>query len=259
MAAPNPKRQREERERLNRLFANPGAVYVIHYACQSFFQKQQAGSPRVASIGIRNLQTGATASFSIHRELELSKQRQALDVLERSMLEKYFQFLAEHKGMTFVHWNMRDHKFGFAAIEHRYEVLGGNPYVLPDHQKVDLSMLLANLYGSNYLPRPHFESLARRNRLSTAGYLPGNEEPIMFASGEYFDVLQSTLCKVTLIADVAQLAFDRTLKTSANWWTLNRGNIREACELFDRNPVMAWAGLLAALGSASFSIALRFL
>jgi hypothetical protein len=162
MVAPNPNRQREERQRLDRLFGRPEAAYIVHYACQSFFQSQQ-GPPRVASIAVRNLSSGATDSFSIHRETELwKKERQpTFDELERSMLEKFFHFIAEHKGMTFLHWNMRDHKYGFAALEHRYEVLGGSPYVLPDHHKHDLSISLMNIYGSDYLPRPHFENLAK--------------------------------------------------------------------------------------------------
>jgi hypothetical protein len=232
---------------------------MIHYACQSFSQGRH--SPRVASISVRNLANGATISFSIHQELELSSHVHAreLNSLERRMLDKFFQFLAEHKGMTFLHWNMRDVKFGFAAIEHRHRLLGGTPYVLPDHQKVDLSIMMTALFGTNYLPRPHFENLARANRLSLEGYLKGEDEPNIFNRGNYFAVLQSTLCKVTLLADVAQLAFDRTLRTNANWWTLNFGRIREACELFDRNPVRAWAGLLVALIGGSFALVLRFL
>lgn len=258
MAAPNPTRQRSERQRLEGLFARPEAAYVVHYACQSFFRPQQ-GSPRVASIALRNLGNGATDSFSIHRELEIfAKGHQpTLDDLERSMLEKYFQFIAAHKGMTFVHWNMRDMTFGFAALEHRYEVLGGNPYVLPNHNKIDLAIVITNIYGTDYLPRPHFESVAKRNNLSLAGYIPGGEEPDAFSNGEYFQVLQSTLCKVALIGEVARLAFDRTLKTNATLWTLNVGRFREACELFDRNPVQAWASALFAIASASFAVFMK--
>ena len=158
-----------------------------------------------------------------------------------------------------MHWNMRDLKFGFAALEHRYEVLGGSPYILPDHHKVDLAMIIMNIYGGNYLPRPHFENLAKRNNLTLAGYIAGNQEPDAFAQGQYFAVLQSTLCKVTLIADVAQLAFDRTLRTNATRWTLNVGRLREASDLFERNPVQAWAGVLFAIASATFALVVKAL
>jgi hypothetical protein len=173
------------------------------------------------------------------------------------MLDKFFQFLTEHKRMTFVHWNMRDVKYGFAALEHRHSVLGGSPYLPPDHQKIDLSMMMVALFGNDYLPRPHVENLARANGLSLIGYIKGDEEPIAFNHGQYSAVLQSTLCKVTLIADIAQLTYDGTLKTNANWWTQNVGRVREACELFDRNPVQAWAGLLFAVAAGSFAFAVR--
>jgi hypothetical protein len=72
-------------------------------------------------------------------------------------------------------------------------------------------------------------------------------------------VLQSTLCKAALLASTAQLANDRTLKTNARWYTLNTGRVREAIEMFDRNPVSAWTGLLATALSVGFGLALKLL
>jgi hypothetical protein len=37
---------------------------------------------------------------------------------------------------------MRNINFGFQAIEHRYKVLGGKPYIVEDDRKVDLAKLL---------------------------------------------------------------------------------------------------------------------
>jgi hypothetical protein len=258
MAAPNPQRQREERERLAKLFANPAVAYVIHYACQSFSAPDNPASPRIAAIAVRNLATGATESFSIHQELERAKRPLSLDQCERQMLDHYFDFLEAHRGMTFLHWKMRDVKFGFAALEHRYEVLGGKPFALSDHQKLDLSLMLANLYGTGYLPTPHFEAIAKRNGLSLMDYMAGPQEPEAFRQGRYKAVLLSALCKVALIAGTAQLAADGTLKTNANWWTLNSGRLREAVELFDRNPVSAWAGLIASALSVGFGLVFKY-
>lgn len=259
MAAPNPSRQRSARKRLEELFALPSSVLVIHYACQSFFQPQSIGSPRIASIALRNLSNGHTTSFSIHEEIELQRQNQSnipanLDQLERSMLDKYFDFLREQKGMRFVHWNMRDIKFGFAALEHRYSVLGGNPYSLGQPSCYDLAMLIADIYGSDYLPRPHLEHLAKRNNITMSGYLPGEIEPEAFNRGQYFLVLQSSLCKVTIISDIAHQIYDRTLKTNATWWILNVGRLREAYELYENNPVKAWAGVVLAGITTSFAV-----
>ncbi len=48
---------------------------------------------------------------------------------------------------TFVHWNMRDINYGFIAIEHRFEVLGGKPYEFRDDKKFDIAAELISLYG----------------------------------------------------------------------------------------------------------------
>ena len=179
MAAPNPSRQRATKSRLSDLVRRGSGVFVLHYACQSFYQPQSYGSPRIASIAIRNLANGNTISFSIHQEMELSRltvpaATVRIDQLERSMLEKYFRFLSEHKNMEFAHWNMRDFKYGFYAIEHRYSVLGGTPFSLPESCRHDMAMLICDIYGSNYLPRPHLEFIARKNRMSLAGFIKGN-------------------------------------------------------------------------------------
>ena len=42
---------------------------------------------------------------------------------------------------------MRDMNYGFKAIEHRYSVLGGEPYQIPDANKIDLARQLINCYG----------------------------------------------------------------------------------------------------------------
>lgn len=256
MAAPNTRRQREERDRLERLVANSDAVFIVHYACQSF-TKNDGASARVASIAIRNFQSGNTVSYSIHQEIELNRYQRNFDALEKSMLEKFFSFIRENKGATFVHWSMRDNTYGFPALEHRYRVLGGSPYELSDHRKLDLALVLMSIYGNNYIPKPSFENLAKRNKLTVANFIPGGQEPHFFEQGEFRAVLQSNLCKVTLIADILQLAADRTLKTDATLWTLNFLRMREFAEMYDRNPVVAWTSTLAGMGIASFSAVMK--
>src|SRR5262249_18383143 len=161
LAAPNPQRQREARETLARLLGHPAAVYVLHYACQSFDQPGGRGSPRVTAIAARNVGTGETVTFSINTEIELARLAPVeallrLDGLERSMLDRFFEFLRINRAMRFVHWKMRDATYGFAAIEHRYTVLGGTPLSIPESQKTDLARLLVDIYGTHYVSRPHF-------------------------------------------------------------------------------------------------------
>ena len=264
MAAPHPERQRAARARLKALFAHPSSVFVVHYACQSFGQTQQQGSPRIAAIAVRNLDSGQTTSFSIHQELELRRlpswnSQAHLDELEGAMLARYFAFIRDHKGMRFLHWNMRDLKFGFAALEHRFAVLGGLPAALHDHQLLNLAMLIPEIYGSTYAPRPHLPHLARRNALTLTGFLDGKDEPAVFNRGEYSAVHQSVLCKVTIIADVAQLAENRTLKTNANWWVLNKGRLREAYEMCEDNPMRALVGAGLSFGMIAFATVTRLI
>jgi hypothetical protein len=264
MTAPNPQRQRAAKARLAQLFAQPSTVYVVHYACQSFRSAETQGSPRVAAIAVRNLDSGQTESFSIHQELELAgipprAAGQYIDRLERAMLDRYFDFLAHDRGMRFVHWNMRDLTFGFAALEHRHARLGGSPYQLPEHQRHDLAIVTADIYGTDYLPRPHLKSLAARNGISLAGYLEGQQEPDAFNHGAFFAVLQSTQCKVTIIAGVCHRIHDNTLATNASKWTRNVGTVREAVQMFENNPVKAYAGLVFGALSAGFALVWKLL
>jgi hypothetical protein len=263
VASPNPTRQKEARARLGRLLEHPSTVFVVHYACESFEQGQGYASPRVTAIALRNLGSGATASFSIHAEVELSRRRHgdvaSLDAMEAAMLGRFYDFLARSPYASFVHWNMRDEKFGFAAIAHRSALLGVEPVSVHESQKLDLSRALIEIYGSSYVERPYIENLARANDLSTTGFLSGGDEAQAFAQGQYYRVLQSVLCKVTIIADCAQLANDRALVTNAGWWTVNGGQLREAYEMFWRNPVRAISGLVLGAGGTAFVLVMRLL
>ncbi len=260
MAAPNPERQRASREKLKDLLAYPASVFVIHYACQSFNQGQKLGSPRVTAIAVRNVASSETTVFSINRESELARLGPVhilsrLDQLEYALLQKFFQFIELNRNNRFVHWNMRDATFGFAAIEHRFRVLGGTPVRLGETNKFDLARGLTDIYGSRYVQPPYIKSLARKNNLSLAGFLDGPSEAEAFEMGFYDQVQRSVLAKVRILFDVFHLAHDRTLKTDANWWTLNRGRAREAWEMLEHNPVYAFGAILV----TAFGIGLKVL
>lgn len=260
MAAPNPERQRAARDKLKDLSAYPASVLIIHYACQNFNQRQRQGSPRITAITVRNVGSGETWVFSIYREAELARLGPVqilsrIDELEHALLEKFFQFININRNNRFVHWNMRDATFGFAAIEHRFRVLGGQPVCIADTNKFDLARAFADIYGSRYVKAPYLKGLAERNKLSQAGYLNGPEEAEAFETGAYDLVQRSVLSKVDIMFKVFHLAFDRTLKTEANWWTLNRGRAREAWEMLEHNPIYAVGALVA----TAFGIALKFL
>jgi hypothetical protein len=260
MTAPNPRRQREALQRLGELCSDGARCFTIHYACQSLFQGERLGSPRVAAIAARNVASGEAFSFSIATEAELQRLTpiqilSRLDDLERRLLTAYFEFLEVNRAMRFMHWNMGDQKFGFTAIEHRARLLGIEPFAIPESNRLDLAKLLVDIYGRGYAGRQPREQLASRNNLPLQGFLSGAEEADRFERGDYRAVLNSTLVKVRLYGDIAQLACDRTLKTRAGWWTMNVGRIREAAELFRDNPV--WA--IASIAGTAFVVVVKLL
>jgi len=119
-------------------------VLLVHYSCESFFDRPEGRTPRITSIAVRNFLSGQTLSFSIHKIAELKgvpfdEIEKNYNQLEREMLDEFFAYLKEHKTHLWVHWNMRDINYGFPALEHRLRVLGGSPEMLEDSQKVDLA------------------------------------------------------------------------------------------------------------------------
>lgn len=170
-AAPDPKRQREARKRLAKLFANRENVWVIHYSCESFYDRPNGASPRITSLALRSLDTAQTHSFSIHQVAEqrgvpFAEIEARYDELERQMLDAYYQHIGGHRGMEYLHWNMRDINYGFAAIDHRYWVLGGIPSPVDDVRKFDLSRILIDIRCG--LHRPHASGETHREERHTS-------------------------------------------------------------------------------------------
>ena len=205
---------------LDEIWRQPSLVHLIHYSCESFYDRVDGTSPRITSIAVRNVGTGQTMSFSIHLIAERQKCKineipHQYDALERAMLGEFYEFVRQHLAYRWLHWNMRDVNFGFAAIEHRYKVLGGTPIVVPDANRTDLAWLLLDLYGADYAPNPRLEKLVELNSISKKDFLPGADEAAAFEKRAYVKLHQSTLRKVDVLASIAARAWDGTLKTNA--------------------------------------------
>ena len=71
MSGPDPRKQKVSRGVIDRLFADAANVWVIHYSCESFYERTDGRSPRITSIAIRKLDAGQTVSFSIHQVAEV--------------------------------------------------------------------------------------------------------------------------------------------------------------------------------------------
>jgi hypothetical protein len=177
MTSPNPKRQKDAFNLIHALANDAENVSVIHYSCESFYDRPNGASPRITSIAVRKLDTGQTLSFSIHQVAEREgitfDQIEAIyDKLEKQMLTAFYDHVGSHKGMKYLHWNMRDINFGFAAIDHRYRVLKGKPEVIEDNKKFDLARLFIDIYGPGYTGHPRLETLLKQNHATPLNFLP---------------------------------------------------------------------------------------
>lgn len=258
MTAPNPTRQREGWATIDKLFQDADRAWVIHYSCESFYDRPDGRSPRVTSIAVRNLRSAQTKSFSIHKAAERrgvppKSIVKGYDALEKEMLEGFFAFVGSHLGARYLHWNMRDSNYGFAAIEHRFIVLGGTPVVIADADKFDVSRLLVDLYGKAYISHPRLESLMKLNKIEVLDFLSGKEEAAAFDNQDYARLHQSTLRKTHVIANIAEQVHHRQLMTSTTWWQMRGGRTRLALIWLSEHWATSLAGFV--LGVAGIVIA----
>lgn len=281
------------RKRLNEIYDESINAYLIHYSCESFYapdgQSPLANSTRVTSIAVRNLKSGQTKTWSIHKSAELCGQlaslttmvkanaplasqpqendvpqadstvqiSQILNPLEFDMLKGYFSFLENHTDSTFVHWNMRDDNYGFSALEHRFRVLGGVPVILQDNKKFDLARELITLYGKRYAPhtsqsgrKGRLMSVIELNKISDTDALQGAEEAASFVNGEFIKLQQSTLRKVDVLANVFDRAHDKSLKTRASFMDMYGIHPVALLEITRNNPVVTGLIFLGGLLTA---------
>lgn len=242
MSLPNPARQKAARDRLDQIFAHPEQVFAIHYACQSFYQDSQLSSTRIGCISLRQLASGQVTTFSIAKTAELYRLSPAdipprWNALERTMLGEFYEFVRTNRTARFLHWNMRDDTFGFGALAHRFEVLGGRPEDVPEHNRVDLARLLNEIYGDRYVKeRGKLDALAKRNGLTSSDALAGADEAVALEKGQFRAVQMSTQSKVKLISDIASRTFDRTLKTDAGLVALHGAPVRLMIRRLIENP-----------------------
>lgn len=231
MAWPVPARQRVARKNLYELFHQARFVRVIHYSCKSFYDRPEGRSPRITSIAIRRLDSGQTVSFSIHKIAEekkvaLREIEGQYDVLEKDMLSRFYDYLGTNADVRYLHWNMRDGNYGFAAIDHRSRVLEVQNIVeINDDRKSDLSRLLIDMYGKHYSSHPRIDSLLKMNKIKPLDLMTGAQEARAFDEKNYVGLHQSTLRKVDVFANIGQLANDRQLVTLTRWWQLAGGDL----------------------------------
>jgi len=242
--------------KLEELFRAPGICCAIHYSCESFRDNPEGSSRRVTSIAIKNLETGTADSFSIHQFAEIkgvvAKDIETqYDALEKSMLDAFYETMQQKQGFKWLHWNMRDSNYGFPAIAHRYKVLKGTPVEIQPERQIDLSALLQDIYGPNYIGHQRLEQLAKYNEMTMLGFLTGKEEAQAFVDKQYVLLHQSTLRKVSLIATIAERQWQGGLKTQAKPIDVYGSRLRAVVDSVTNSPwfkIGGFVGLLLSVG-----------
>ncbi len=257
-------KHREAKNQLSDLINKTDKVIVIHYSCESFYDRTDGSSPRITSIAVRNLESSQTTSFSIHQVAE-RKQFSASDLeqhyneLEKLMLDEFYDYVRRHSSHLWLHWNMRDINYGFPAIEHRHKVLQGQPEYIHESQLVDLSRLLVSIYGRNYIQHPRLSSLVEENSISNRDFLDGKIEADAFTNKQYVKLHQSTLRKVNVIAKIVELAGDDSLKTNSKKQDIYGNYFTAFFELIKEHPIISGAITLTSLASAIIGIIVVFI
>lgn len=246
------------RQQLEEAFKDSAQTLVIHYSCESFYERDNPRSPRVTSIAVRNLDNGQTRSFSIHliaeRRNVLDQIEAHYDELERRMLEELFDFMRIHQHFTWLHWNMRDANYGFEALENRFKALGGEPFHLEERHRFDLSRILIGIYGVKYVGHPRLERLLELNHIKARDFLTGAQEADAFVNKQFVKLHQSTLRKVDVLANIADRAHSGDLMTLASWWEQNGKSIKRSVEWLREHWMLTAASLVATLALIAFRI-----
>lgn len=242
--------RKHSRERLKKLVTNAENVVIVHYSCESFFNTKNGRSPRITSIATRNLSSAQSKSFSIHQMAEIERLDNSLidsnyENLEKKLLHGFFEYMKTHQGVTWVHWNMRNINYGFAALEHRYKVLGGDPFILEDGKKIDVARIMSSVYGRGYAKNPKLVDLTALNKFDKTYLLSGAEEAHSFEKGEYLKLHQSTLAKVDIIAYIIELAASGGLKTRASLWQIYGVHPKVVVELVKEHWFFGIASIVA--------------
>lgn len=247
-------KRRQAQKKLSELMSKADQVVVIHYSCESFYDRPDGSSPRITSIAVRNLDAGQTTSFSIHQVAEregysASALEHDYNKLERLMLDEFYEYVRRHSSHTWLHWNMRDINYGFPAIAHRYQVLRGNPESLNDTKLLDLSRMLIAIYGVGYIQHPRLKNLVDKNHIAHRDFLDGKSEADAFVNKQYVKLHQSTLRKADIFANIVERTADGSLKTNSGWRDTYGNYPAAATEIVKENPIIS--SLVGILGFIS--------
>jgi hypothetical protein len=219
------------REAIERIRKRRRNCLIIHYACQSLYDDKDTHSPRIANIVVKDYDSDQTFSFALHfvaEKLGIAKSDidGRLDEIERRLLEDFFDFVRQHPGNLWLHWNMSNLVFGFETLAHRFSLLTDkNAPSIDMENRINLAEVLVGRYGPSYTSVPHIPNLMQLNGGLKRDFVPGADEVELFKHGEFARLHSSTMAKVGFFREVVDKVLDRKLQTqSAGWYVrLERG------------------------------------
>ena len=211
-------------EALDRIRKHRKRCLIVHYACQSLYDDKDTHSPRIANIVVKDYDSDQTFSFAFHlvaEKLGIAKADivNRMDDVERRLLEDFFDFVRQHPGNIWLHWNMTNLVFGFETLAHRYSVLTEkNAPSIDMENRINLAEVVAGRYGPNYADVPHIPALMELNGGIKRDFVPGAEEVHLFEQQEFARLHSSTMAKVGFFREVVDKLLDRKLKTQGAGW-----------------------------------------
>lgn len=202
------------------MWENRRNTFAIHYSCESFVDNPELTSPRVATIAVSRIDGVDTESFSVHHEAQKLGadlgSPQDFEQSEKAVLEAFEQFKQQHVNATYVHWNMRDARYGFAALDHRARLNGIDPAPIQPSQRTNLADLLEKLYSSGYASDPKLREITQINGLKGPDFLDGKEESEAFRRQDFAALYRSSLRKADLLGKLSFLAERGKLQHAAS-------------------------------------------
>lgn len=243
------------KEEIKFLTKSINSLLVIHYSCQNLNDNNEGYSPRITSIAVLHVGSSTMHSFSIHLIAEIKKiSRDDIDghydELEAVMLEDFYKFVKEHQDHYWLHWNMTNINFGFETIEHRYRVLTERvPPKVEDSKKYNLSSLVSQMYGNDYVDHPKMPNLMELNGGKSRDFLTGAEEVEAFVRKEYIKLHKSTMSKVYFFKSVFHKLQSRKLNTARSNWPAKLNRALESLPA----KVLALVAVLYSIGQLGYS------
>lgn len=192
---------------------------IVHYGCQSLYDDREGLSPRIGNIVVRDLDTEQTFSFAIHlvaERMHIEKENISdnFDAIESALLDDFYQFVRDHPGHIWLHWNMINLQFGFETLAHRYSVLTGkNPPSIDMDNRINVAGIVIGKYGENYADIPHMPNLMKVNGGIKRDFVAGKDEIELFKNGDFARLHASTISKVGFFSEVIHLLLDGKLRT----------------------------------------------